>query len=180
MGFAGYLLKPVSHGDLVDTLSIVLGGAAEDRGVPNPSIVTHNELLAMRAREKRVHVLLAEDNLVNQKVAAKLLEKLGYSVDIAANGKEAVRAWENGHFDVILMDCQMPEMDGYEATRQIRHREPPTHRTPIIALTAHAMKGADDECRAAGMDGYVTKPIDSELLRSTIAHYCAEAPALSD
>jgi PAS domain S-box-containing protein len=180
MGFAGYLLKPVSHGDLVDTLSIVLGGAADDRGVPNPAIVTHSELLAMRAREKRVHVLLAEDNLVNQKVAAKLLEKLGHRVDIAANGKEAVRAWENGHFDVILMDCQMPEMDGYEATRQIRHRELPSHRTPIIALTAHAMKGADDDCRAAGMDGYITKPIDSELLRSTIEHFCAAAPALSE
>ncbi len=175
MGFAGYLLKPVSHGDLVDTLMIVLGAVSEDRNAPALPIVTQNELLAMRAREKRIHVLLAEDNLVNQKVASRLLEKFGCSVEIAANGKEAVRAWESGHFDVILMDCQMPEMDGYEATRQIRSRELQSHRIPIIALTAHAMKGADAECKAAGMDEYITKPIDSALLRSCIARLCAQA-----
>jgi CheY-like chemotaxis protein len=174
MGFAGYLLKPVSHGDLVDTLMIVLGAAPDERNAAKRPIVTQHELLAMRAREKRTHVLLAEDNLVNQKVGVKLLEKIGCTVEVAANGKEAVRAWENGHFDVILMDCQMPELDGYEATQQIRARESATHRTPIIALTAHAMKGADDECRAAGMNDYITKPIDSELLRACIARHCGK------
>jgi len=172
MGFAGYLLKPVSHGDLVDTLTIVLGAAPADRDAPKRPIVTQQELLAMRAREKRIRVLLAEDNLVNQKVGMKLLEKIGCSVEIAANGKEAVRAWESGHFDVILMDCQMPEMDGYEATRQIRSRESASHRTPIVALTAHALKGADEECRAAGMNDYITKPIDSELLKACILRAC--------
>jgi len=175
MGFAAYLLKPVSHGDLVDTLMIVLGAAPDDRNANKPPIVTQHELLAMRAREKRIRVLLAEDNLVNQKVGVKLLEKIGCTVEVAANGKEAVRAWENGHFDVILMDCQMPELDGYAATQQIRARESASHRTPIIALTAHAMKGADEECRAAGMNDYITKPIDSELLKASIARHCAKS-----
>ncbi|WP_175597227.1 PAS domain-containing hybrid sensor histidine kinase/response regulator [Peristeroidobacter soli] len=171
MGFAAYLLKPVSHGDLVDTLMIVLGAAPDDRDAPKPPIVTQHELLAMRAREKRMHVLLAEDNLVNQKVGVKLLEKIGCTVEVATNGKEAVRAWESGHFDVILMDCQMPELDGYQATQQIRARESASHRTPIIALTAHAMKGADEECRAAGMNDYITKPIDSESLRACLVRH---------
>lgn len=175
IGFAAYLLKPVSHGDLVDTLLIVLGAAPDDRDAPKPPIVTQHELLAMRAREKRTRVLLAEDNLVNQKVGVKLLEKIGCTVEVAANGKEAVRAWENGHFDVILMDCQMPELDGYQATQQIRARESASHRTPIIALTAHAMKGADQECRAAGMNDYITKPIDSELLRACIARHTGKS-----
>jgi two-component system sensor histidine kinase/response regulator len=175
MGFAAYLLKPVSHGDLVDTLMIVLGAAREDHDAAKRPIVTQHELLAMRARQKRIRVLLAEDNLVNQKVGVKLLEKIGCTAEVAANGREAVRAWESGHFDVILMDCQMPEMDGYEATRQIRARESTSHRTPIIALTAHAMKGADEECRAAGMNDYVTKPIDSEILKACILRHCGES-----
>jgi two-component system sensor histidine kinase/response regulator len=175
LGFAAYLLKPVSHGDLVDTLMIVLGAAREDQDAAKRRIVTQHELLAMRAREKRIRVLLAEDNLVNQKVGVKLLEKIGCTAEVAANGREAVRAWESGHFDVILMDCQMPEMDGYEATRQIRARESTSHRTPIIALTAHAMKGADEECRAAGMNDYVTKPIDSEILKACILRHCGES-----
>lgn len=175
LGFAAYLLKPVSHGDLVDTLMIVLGATRDDDcEASKPPIVTQHELLVMRAREKRPRVLLAEDNIVNQKVGVKLLEKIGCTVEVAANGKEAVRAWESGHFDVILMDCQMPEMDGYEATRQIRSRESAIHRTPIVALTAHALKGADEECRAAGMNDYITKPIDSELLRACIARCCGE------
>jgi CheY-like chemotaxis protein len=174
-GFAGYLLKPVAHGDLVDTLMIVLGASSEDWHGQTQPIVTQHELQAMRAREKKVRVLLAEDNVVNQKVALNMLEKLGCTVEVAPNGKEAVRIWQGGHFDVILMDCQMPEMDGYEATREIRNRESLAHRIPIIALTAHAMKGADEECRAAGMDDYITKPIDRELLRSCIERYRAEA-----
>jgi two-component system, sensor histidine kinase and response regulator len=154
---------------------LALNAARDDSDAPIQPIVTQHELLAMRAREKRIRVLLAEDNLVNQKVGAKLLEKIGCTVEVAANGKEAVRAWESGHFDVIFMDCQMPEMDGYEATRQIRSRESVSHRTPIVALTAHAMKGADEECRAAGMNDYITKPIDSELLKACLDRCCAES-----
>jgi PAS domain S-box-containing protein len=170
-GFAGYLVKPVALGDLVDTLMIVLGASSEDWHAQSQPIVTQHELQTMRAREKKIRVLLAEDNVVNQKVATKMLEKLGCAVEVAPNGKEAVRIWQGGHFDMILMDCQMPEMDGYEATREIRAREPKTQRIPIIALTAHAMKGADAECRAAGMDDYITKPIDRELLRSCLERY---------
>jgi two-component system, sensor histidine kinase and response regulator len=173
-GFAGYLLKPVSHGDLVDTLMIVLGGSSEDWHAQSQPIVTQHELQAMRAREKKTRVLLAEDNVVNQKVASHMLEKLGCTVEVATNGREAVNAWENGSFELILMDCQMPEMDGYAATREIRNREKHGQRIPIIALTAHAMKGADEECRAAGMDAYITKPIDRELLRSCLERYRSE------
>jgi CheY-like chemotaxis protein len=111
----------------------------------------------------RYRVLLAEDNLVNQKVACRTLETLGFHVDVASDGKAAFEAWESGRYDVILMDCQMPVMDGYEATREIRARESGP-RIPIIALTAHAMKGADAECVSAGMDDYLTKPIDRKLL----------------
>jgi CheY-like chemotaxis protein len=149
----------------------VLGASSEDWHAQSQPIVTQHELQTMRAREKKIRVLLAEDNVVNQKVATKMLEKLGCAVEVAPNGKEAVRIWQGGHFDMILMDCQMPEMDGYEATREIRAREPKTQRIPIIALTAHAMKGADAECRAAGMDDYITKPIDRELLRSCLERY---------
>ncbi len=87
---------------------------------------------------------------MNQKVACRILEKLGYRVDVAADGQAAFEAWQTGRYDLILMDCQMPLMDGYETTRKIRQQEAAGKRIPIIALTAHAMKGADNECRAAG------------------------------
>ena len=111
---------------------------------------------------------MAEDNVINQRVASRMLERMGYFVHAVGNGREAIEAWSRGGYDLILMDCQMPEMDGYAATREIRQRENGESRIPIIALTAHAMKGADDECFAAGMDHYVTKPIDRDLLRDCI------------
>jgi len=111
---------------------------------------------------------LAEDNLVNQKVACRVLEKLGYRVDVAAHGQAAFEAWQSGRYDLILMDCQMPVMDGYETTRKIREHEAAEQHVPIIALTAHAMKGADNECRAAGMDDYLSKPIDKAQLQNTL------------
>jgi len=120
------------------------------------------------SRERR-RILLAEDNAVNEKVACRTLEKLGYEVVIARNGSEAVAAWKTGRCDLILMDCQMPELDGYDATREIRRREAAGHHIPIVALTAHAMKDDDRKCHAAGMDGYLTKPLDRARLQDCLA-----------
>jgi CheY-like chemotaxis protein len=118
--------------------------------------------------------LLAEDNAINQHLAVRLLEKQGHAVTVAHNGQEAVAAWEAGAFDVVLMDVQMPEMDGFEATVAIRSRERGTGRhTPIIALTAHAMRGDQERCLAAGMDGYLSKPIHSSELRGALARFAA-------
>lgn len=118
---------------------------------------------------------MAEDNVVNQRVAARMLEKMGYIVDVVSDGHEAVAAWARGGYDAILMDCQMPGMDGYAATREIRRRESGGARIPIIALTAHAIKGAEEECFAAGMDHHLTKPIDRDELRRCLERSCASA-----
>jgi PAS domain S-box-containing protein len=167
LGFAGYLLKPVSHRDLTDCLSMVLGTQAEGWRTSTQPIVTRHALRSQRMRETQ-HILLAEDNPVNQKVACRILEKLDYRVDVAADGQAAFTAWQSGRYHLILMDCQMPIMDGYETTRKIREQETGGKHIPIIALTAHAMKGADNECRAAGMDDYLSKPIDREQLQQAL------------
>ena len=121
---------------------------------------------------KSVRILLAEDSLVNQKVAVGLLSKQGHQVDIAINGVQAVEAWENGDYELILMDIQMPEMDGIEATRVIRQREHGTDsRIPIIAMTANAMKGDRQECLSAGMDDYVSKPFKPADLFAAVHKY---------
>jgi two-component system sensor histidine kinase/response regulator len=144
-------------------------GKGRQPAMANSSAIMHRSINQPR-------VLLAEDNLVNQKVACRTLEGLGFRVDVAADGSAAVEAWATGQYDAILMDCQMPTMDGYEATREIRARELPGHRIPIIALTAHAMKGADAECTAAGMDAHLTKPIDRALLRACLERYVGHEP----
>jgi two-component system, sensor histidine kinase and response regulator len=167
LGFAGYLLKPVTQRDLTDCLMMVLGMQAEGWRMATQPIVTRHALRSQRHREAH-HILLAEDNVVNQKVACRILEKLGYRVDVAADGQAAFEAWQSGRYHLILMDCQMPVLDGYETTRKIREQEAGGRRVPIIALTAHAMKGADNECRAAGMDDYLSKPIDKEQLQKTL------------
>jgi signal transduction histidine kinase/DNA-binding response OmpR family regulator len=159
IGFAGYLLKPVTQRDLTECLILVLANTAQSWHLQSQPMVTRHALRARRARSGN-RVLLAEDNLVNQKVAVRLLENLDYCVEVVADGRAAVAAWQSGKFDLILMDCQMPQMDGYEATREIRKREDGACRIPIVALTAHAMKGDEEKCRAAGMDEYLSKPID--------------------
>jgi CheY-like chemotaxis protein len=123
---------------------------------------------ALELRSER-RILLVEDNAVNEKVATRFLQKLGYLVDVARNGREAVDAWARGYYDLILMDCQMPVLDGYDATREIRAREPAPQRIPIVALTANAMKDDDVKCRAAGMDDHLSKPLDREQLARCLA-----------
>jgi PAS domain S-box-containing protein len=168
-GFAGFLVKPVAVKDLLDCLNLVLDPGSVKRHVRDSSMITRNQLEAIRHGAKRV--LLAEDNLVNQKLACRLLDKLGYEVDVAATGREAVDKWGLGDYGAILMDCQMPEMDGFEATREIRRREASQNRVPIIALTAHAMKGAAQECLTAGMDDYLSKPIDRVALAACLRRH---------
>ncbi len=174
LGFAGYLLKPVTQRDLTDCLLLVLSDAAENWHRRTNPLITHDRIRAQRGREKR-HILLAEDNAVNQKVACRVLERLGYRVDAVNDGRAAVRAWQQRPYDLILMDCQMPELDGYEATREIRRLEEGGRHVPIIALTAHAMIGAEAECRAAGMDDYITKPFDRESLETCIERHLEKA-----
>jgi len=173
LGFAGYLLKPVTHRDLTDCLMMVLGTQAEGWRTATQPIVTRHALRSQRHREAH-HILLAEDNVVNQKVACRILEKLGYRVDVAGDGQAAFEAWQSGRYHLILMDCQMPVMDGFETTRKIREHEVGGKHVPIIALTAHAMKGADNECRAAGMDDYLSKPIDREQMQNALNRWLNE------
>ena len=173
LGFAGYLLKPVTHRDLTDCLMLVLGTQAEGWRTATQPIVTRHALRSQRHRETH-HILLAEDNVVNQKVACRILEKLGYRVDVAGDGQAAFEAWQSGRYHLILMDCQMPVMDGFETTRKIREHEVGGKHVPIIALTAHAMKGADNECLAAGMDDYLSKPIDREQMQNALNRWLNE------
>ena len=172
LGFAGYLLKPVSQRDLRDCLIRVMAvEAAEWRERTQPFVISERNRDPIDQR----CILLAEDNLVNQKVARGTLERMGYKVDIVSNGADAVAAWETGQYHVILMDCQMPVMDGYQATREIRLREHGASRIPIIALTADAMKGAERQCRDAGMDDYLTKPLDRARLGETVDRHFARS-----
>jgi CheY-like chemotaxis protein len=138
-------------------------------------ILTRGEMEAGRRADGEKLILLAEDNPVNQKVAMRLLEKLNYRVETVADGRAAVTQWQTGRYDLILMDCQMPEMDGYDAAREIRRREAEAERIPIVALTAHAMNGAEKECLDAGMDDYLSKPIDREKLEACLSRHLSVA-----
>jgi len=162
LGVSVYLTKPIQATELLAAIGRALNCPSPrsvDR-VPGPPT-----LHAVRA----LNVLLAEDNAVNQRVAVGLLSKRGHTVTVANNGLEALAAFERGHFDAVLMDVQMPEMGGFEATAAIRARERLNGgHIRIVAMTAHAMKGDDDRCLAAGMDGYVSKPIEPALLYAAV------------
>jgi len=124
-------------------------------------------------RDSQILVLLVEDNVVNQKLAARMLEKAGCKVDVADNGKVAIDQWQENNYQMVFMDCMMPVMDGYEATREIRLQESLSglERTPIIALTANAMEGEREYCQNAGMDEFITKPVKAEQLRSVVEQF---------
>ncbi len=173
-GVDAYLTKPVRQSQLYDCLAMVMSRIAI---VDSPDLVTRHRLVESK-ETLRPKVLVAEDNIVNQKVAVRMLEKLGYRVDAVANGMEAIEALERISYDVVLMDCQMPEMDGYSATNLIRAREAKTGaRIPIIAMTAHAMAGDRERCLQAGMDDYVSKPVKSEQLLRILQEWVATSPA---
>ncbi len=164
LGIAAYLIKPIRQSELLRAILEALGKPAGR--LERPHLVTRHSL-----RETRVpaHILLAEDNAINQKLVTKLLEKRGLLVTVASNGKEALAALRAQPFDLVLMDVQMPEMDGLEATALIREREKTAGaHLPVIALTAYAMKGDQERCLAAGMDAYVSKPVRSEDLFKAI------------
>jgi CheY-like chemotaxis protein/HPt (histidine-containing phosphotransfer) domain-containing protein len=172
MGFAGYLSKPVKARELLVCLDKVLARDAQDFHTQTHPIVTTNVLHEhFSAKRFAGRVLLVEDNLVNQKVAQRFLERLGCEVQVAGNGAESITAWEQGDFKLVLMDVQMPVMDGYTATREIRDREAGRRRTPIVALTANAMTGQLERCLEAGMDGLLTKPLAVEALQDVLERY---------
>ena len=200
-GISGYLTKPIRRDQLYQCLKRVIelnGDVQEISESPHSQVVTLHTLRE-EAMQQRKRLLLAEDNTVNQKVAVRMLEKLGYRVDVVCNGTEAVEALGLIPYDLVLMDCQMPEMDGYEATAVIRKQEAEAHeafrencttehkeedkgpflgqiikykrRLPIIALTANAMKGDREKCLEAGMDDFISKPVTSNALQAILARW---------
>jgi two-component system sensor histidine kinase/response regulator len=183
-GFGAYLVKPLRASILRDALSLAWSGRAAER----PAFVTRHTVRERRhagepasapsAPMRLRRVLLVEDNAVNQRVAARMLEKLGCRVDLAGNGREGVAMARELPYDLVLMDCQMPEMDGYEATRALRAAPGPGPRLPIVAMTADAVTGAREHCLEAGMDDYTTKPISLESLRRVLDRWApGDAPA---
>ena len=169
LGISAYLVKPIRQGELLEAICRVLRKAPESAEAP---LVTRHLL---REEHRRQSILLAEDNAVNQTLAVRLLEKRGYRVTVAENGRRALEALKRGKFDAILMDLQMPEMDGFEAVAAIRAKERESGgHIPIIAMTAHALKGDQEQCLAAGMDGYVSKPIRTSELFATLEKFVVD------
>jgi len=169
IGFSACLTKPVRSSDLFDSLATVLAGQNMRQTTP---LFKLQAILGI-SRGKAVRVLLAEDNIVNQMVAVGILKKLGLRADAVANGAEAVKALETIPYDLMLMDVQMPVMDGLEATRQIRDPNSAVrnHMIPIIAMTAGVMQKDQERCMDAGMNDYVTKPVSPQALAETLGKW---------
>jgi len=173
LGVAAYLTKPVRQRELLDAILIALG--TRPAGEAAPSLVTRHSL---RENSGHFRILLVEDNAVNQLLAVRLLEKGGHAVAVAGNGKEALATLKKQSFDLILMDVQMPEMDGFEATAAIRDLEKESGKhSPIIAMTAHSMAGDKERCLEAGMDDYISKPIRPEELIELLGRYSPSVAA---
>ena len=171
IGFEAYLTKPLKQSQLYHCLLTLLNDGTGK--VRKKQLVTRHTIA--EERREKTRILLVEDNIVNQKVARKMLQKFGCKVDCVANGKEAVVAVKSIPYDMVFMDCQMPEMDGYEATAAIRKAgseergaQNDISRIPIIAMTANAMKGDRKKCLDAGMDDYISKPVNATKLKEAI------------
>ncbi|RKX19211.1 MAG: hypothetical protein DRP51_07795, partial [Candidatus Zixiibacteriota bacterium] len=178
-GFTGYLTKPVKPTQLKSALSFIW--SAHKNGI-DPGFVTLYSLAEAKAREKssditidsniHAYILLVEDDLVNQKVASRILVQFGCQVDVATNGAEAIEKNGKAIYDIIFMDGQMPVMDGFEATKNIRLQEGDFKRTPIVALTANVMKGDREKYIEAGMDDYIAKPVNKDDFEKMLKKYC--------
>ena len=166
LGLANYLVKPVKQSELLRAVLAALGASRSHGHRPEPaSAAGGRKATALAPTTGRLRILLADDNAVNRLVAVRMLEKQGHAVAVACDGKQALDALNREHFDVALLDIQMPELDGFEVAAAVRVQEEGAgRRTPLIALTAHAMEGDRDRCLAAGMDAYVSKPIQIEQL----------------
>jgi signal transduction histidine kinase/DNA-binding response OmpR family regulator len=169
LGISAYLVKPIRQGELLDAICQLLDGRVQTK--PEPLVTRHT----LREEKHRIRILLAEDNAINQTLAVRLLEKRGYAVTVAPDGQTAVEAFQTGGFELVLMDIQMPGMDGFQATAAIRESEKLSGgHIPIVAMTAHALVGDQERCFASGMDGYVTKPIRTSELFATIERMLAD------
>jgi len=187
MGFAAYLSGPIRQSELEEALARVWTAHVNNDQV---GLVTRHTVAEAREpgelkQEANGHflhanVLVAEDNLINQDVAVEILRSLGCTVDIAGNGEEAVAMQATGTYDMIFMDCQMPIKDGYDATREIRKREPEGVHVPIVAMTAHALKGDKERCLESGMDDYIAKPVSPDLIMQVMLRWLHEAPLHND
>jgi CheY-like chemotaxis protein/HPt (histidine-containing phosphotransfer) domain-containing protein len=172
-GISAYLTKPVRQSDLYTTLLNVIGRCSSGETF---GLVTQHSI-AEAMRKFKLTVLVAEDNPTNQEVAFGMLRKFGCRVDLVSNGREAMNAFSKHPYDLIFMDCQMPILDGYQATADIRRQEQERgvmHPTPIIALTAHALEGDKQKCLAAGMDDYMSKPFRSEEMQAMIERWAVD------
>ena len=175
-GVAASLVKPVKQSRLYDCLAAAVGGPAR------PATPVEPPISPSRPAHSSLRILLAEDNAINQKVALGQLQQLGYVADVVGNGTAVLKSLRQSHYDLILMDCQMPELDGYKTARRIRQDEelagttPPARHVRIVAMTAHAMKGDREKCLAAGMDDYLSKPIQRIDLERVLAE-CTPRPA---
>jgi len=171
LGFAAYLSKPVKHSRFYDVLVTVSGLEAGQTEEGSGPIVT--KYSAAESLKNNIRILLAEDNLINQEIALNILEKLGYRADAVSNGREVLKSLEKIPYDLVLMDIQMPVMDGFTATCEIRNPRSPilNHKIPVIAMTAHAMQSDRDACIEAGMDDYVSKPISPKKLSAAVERW---------
>jgi CheY-like chemotaxis protein len=181
-GFHGFLTKPLKESELVDVMRRTLNNPTDNptnNPADNPGRNPADSLRPAHGprtpgaggSQASYRILVAEDNVVNQKLMLKVLAKMGHAADVVTDGRQAVEAALRNKYDVILMDCQMPELDGYEAAAEIRRKEPAGRHVSIVALTANAMKGDSERCLAAGMDDYLPKPVDLALLKQTLLRW---------